>query len=204
MKKTSLIAVLFFVVPLMIAEEDEYLEKRLDMVESQIVSRGIESEVVLDAMHKVKRHLFVDSALEKYAYQDGPLPIGYDQTISQPYIVAIMTEKLDLNKNSKVLEIGTGSGYQAAILAEIVLEVYTIEILEPLADIAKNRLNELDYNNVFVKCGDGYLGWPEEEPFDAIIVTAAPKEIPERLIKQLKVGGKMVIPVGTFYQEVLL
>jgi protein-L-isoaspartate(D-aspartate) O-methyltransferase len=150
----------------------------------------------------VERHRFVPSHLIGQAYGDYPLPIGQGQTISQPYIVSLMTELLELKGNEKVLEIGTGSGYQAAVLAEIVKEVYTIEIVEPLARSAKERLQELGYKNIKVKAGDGYQGWPEAAPFEAILVTAAPDHIPEPLIRQLKEGGRMVLPVGTYpYQE---
>lgn len=180
-------------------------KQRERMVQNQIVDRGISSEKVVDAFKNVKRHLFVPDDLQRRAYEDRPLPIGYNQTISQPYIVALMTEVLDLKESDKVLEIGTGSGYQAAILAEIVDEVYTIEIVEPLGKKARERLNELEYNNVEVKIGNGYKGWPEHAPFDAIIVTAAPTEIPEPLKEQLADGGKMIIPVGErFAQELVL
>lgn len=175
--------------------------KRKRMVETQMVRRGISDEKVLNALLKVKRHEFVNPGSQSYAYDDTPLSIGYGQTISQPYIVAYMTEVARLNKDDKVLEIGTGSGYQAAILAEIVKQVYTIEILEPLAKTAQERLERLGYTNVFVKHGDGYKGWKEHAPFDAIIVTAAPTEVPEKLVDQLKVGGRMVIPIGSFFQE---
>jgi len=152
-------------------------------------------------MLKVERHLFVPENLGSSAYSDQPLPIGEGQTISQPYIVALMTELLDLNGEEKVLEIGTGSGYQAAILAELAKEVYTIEIVEELASTARERLLKLRYRNITVKAGDGYLGWPEVAPFDAIIVTAAPDHIPAPLLDQLKEGGRMVIPVGMYTQE---
>lgn len=170
---------------------------RIAMVERQIIARGITDSRVIAAMKKVPRHLFVPENLRHYAYSDGPVPIGYDQTISQPYIVALMTEELRVNPADKVLEVGTGSGYQAAILAEIGCQVYTIEILEPLARSAEQRLKELGYTNVKVKVGDGYLGWPEYAPFNRIIVTCAPKEIPQPLIDQLDDGGIMVIPVGS-------
>lgn len=183
-----------------VAAED-YEGLRENMVNSQIISRGIKDEKVINAMLKVKRHLFVPKEYEKYAYRDQPLPIGYSQTISQPYIVAFMTEAAGLKLSDKVLEVGTGSGYQAAVLAEIVDKVYTIEILGPLARSAKQRLKKLGYKNIYVLCGDGYKGWPEEAPFDVIIVTAAPSEIPEELVKQLKEGGRMIIPVGSFFQE---
>lgn len=169
---------------------------RVSMVERQIIERGITDSRVIAAMKKVPRHLFVPENLRHYAYSDGPVPIGYGQTISQPYVVALMTEELRVNPTDKVLEVGTGSGYQAAVLAEIGCQVYTIEILEPLARSAEQRLKELGYTNVKVKVGDGYLGWPEYAPFDRVIVTCAPKEIPQPLIDQLADGGIMVIPVG--------
>jgi protein-L-isoaspartate(D-aspartate) O-methyltransferase len=171
------------------------------MVETQIKARGVKDPRVLTALLNVERHRFVPNEYLSSAYSDQPLPIGEGQTISQPYIVALMTELLELKENEKVLEIGTGSGYQAAILAELAKEVYTIEIIEPLASTARKRLSELGYQNVIVKAGDGYLGWPEAAPFDAIIVTAAPDHIPKPLIDQLKEGGRMVVPVGTHTQE---
>jgi protein-L-isoaspartate(D-aspartate) O-methyltransferase len=174
---------------------------REKMVETQIKARGVKDPRVLSALLKVERHRFVPEEYLDSAYSDQPLPIGEGQTISQPYIVALMTELLELKGNEKVLEIGTGSGYQAAILAELAKEVYTIEIIESLASMAKNRLLELGYQNVQVKAGDGYLGWPEAAPFNAIIVTAAPDHIPKPLLDQLKEGGRMVVPVGTYTQE---
>jgi protein-L-isoaspartate(D-aspartate) O-methyltransferase len=183
---------------------DSYLKMRRRMVEEQIKARGISDQKVLDAMFKVKRHLFVGPALEGLAYEDRPLPIGYNQTISQPYIVAYMTAVAELERGDKVLEIGTGSGYQAAILAEIADYVYTIEIVKPLAEAARERLEGLGYKNIRVRHGDGYKGWLEYAPFDKIIVTAAPSEIPEELLKQLRVGGKMVVPVGSIFQELYL
>lgn len=174
------------------------------MVKEQIIARGISDRLVLEAMLKVQRHKFVPDEVKGLAYIDSPLPIGDNQTISQPYIVALMTELLGLKGDEKVLEIGTGSGYQAAILAEIVKEVYTIEILPSLANTALQRLQKLGYKNITVKCGDGYKGWKEHAPFDGIIVTCAPDHIPQPLIDQLKVGGRMVIPVGELYQELLL
>ena len=186
------------------AGEDVFIAKRQRMVQSQIRDRGISDEKVLEAMMKVERHLFVPDELRRVAYEDTPLPIGYGQTISQPYIVAYMTEAAQLDAEDRVLEIGTGSGYQAAVLAEIVKDVYTIEILEPLADSARHRLETMGYENIKVKCGDGYEGWPEHAPFDSIIVTAAPPELPEDLIGQLKMGGRMVVPVGSIQQELYL
>jgi protein-L-isoaspartate(D-aspartate) O-methyltransferase len=166
------------------------------MVKQQIMARGIEDPGVLEAMRKVPRHLFVPEKYRAFSYRDHPLPIGQGQTISQPYIVAFMTEALDLKPNEKVLEIGTGSGYQAAILAELVKEVYTIEIVEKLGKRAQRTLEMLGYKNIHVKIGDGYMGWPEKAPFDAVIVTCAPERIPEALVQQLNDGGRMIIPVG--------
>jgi protein-L-isoaspartate(D-aspartate) O-methyltransferase len=174
---------------------------REKMVETQIKARGVKDPRVLSALLKVERHLFVPEEHLNSAYSDQPLPIGEGQTISQPYIVALMTELLELKGEEKVLEIGTGSGYQAAILGELAKEVYTIEIIESLASLAKKRLSEFGYQNIKVKAGDGYLGWPEAAPFDAIIITAAPDHIPKPLIEQLKEGGRMVVPVGTYTQE---
>ena len=184
--------------------KDEYKRERREMVEQQIRARGIENESVLSAMMKVPRHKFVPDTLVKEAYIDSPLPIGLNQTISQPFIVAYMTDAADISKNDKVLEIGTGSGYQAAILGELAKEVHTIEIVPELAERSTQILQQLGYKNVFVKAGNGYLGIPERAPFDAIVVTAAPDEIPQTLIDQLAVDGKMVIPVGTENQEMLV
>jgi len=183
------------------AQDNDFKAKRERMVREQLELRGIEDKAVLSAMRKVKRHLFVPSDLEEFAYADGPLPIGYDQTISQPYIVAYMTEAAGLKPKDHVLEIGTGSGYQAAVLAEIVSKVYSIEIIEPLAESAKKRLESLGYDNIKVKLGDGYKGWEEFTPYEVIIVTAAPPAIPDLLLEQLTIGGRMVIPVGSVYQE---
>ena len=169
---------------------------RNEMVEEQLKARGIKSEAVLNAMRNVPRHLFVPENLLSSAYSDYPLPIGLEQTISQPYVVAFMTEQLELVSGMKILEIGAGSGYQAAILAYLGCEVYTIELLEELAVRAKKILTSLNFDNVKVKHGNGYHGWLEEAPFDAVIVTAAPDSIPKKLIEQLKEGGKMIIPVG--------
>ena len=167
------------------------------MVEEQLRPRGIHDQRVLAAMAKVPREEFVPSKLRGQAYTDNALPIGHDQTISQPFIVAIMTEQLRLQPDDRVLEIGTGSGYQAAVLAELVKEVYTIEIIEPLAKEASARLARLDYKNAHVKVGDGFQGWPEVAPFVAIIVTCAPDKVPQPLTQQLKDGGRMIIPVGS-------
>lgn len=169
------------------------------MVDDQLISRGISDAATLKAMRKVPRHYFVPLENRRYAYEDRPLLIGYGQTISQPYIVAYMTECLALDKNDTVLEIGTGSGYQAAVLAEIVSAVYTIEIVRPLGIEAQDRLKMLGYNNVHVFIGDGYYGLKAHAPYDAIIVTAAPEEIPTALLEQLKEGGKLIAPVGTEY-----
>ena len=177
--------------------QDEFERQRLEMVEKTIESRGVMDPQVLEAMRTVPRHLFIPSDLSDVAYGDHPLPIGYGQTISQPYIVAWMTELLELKPGEKVLEIGTGSGYQAAVLAELDgVEVYTIEIVPELAEIATNRLAELGYAQVKVKQGDGYYGWPEYAPFEAIIVTAAPDHLPAPLVEQLTEGGRLVIPIG--------
>ena len=170
------------------------------MVTEQLTQRDITDERVLAAMRKVARHKFVPLYVKMFAYNDSPLPIGYDQTISQPYIVALMTQLLELEGNEKVLEIGTGSGYQAAVLSLLCREVYTIELLQPLADSTRKRLKQLGYRNVAVRHGDGYLGWPKYAPFDAIIVTAAPEEIPPKLVEQLKEGGRLVLPVGKYFQ----
>lgn len=169
---------------------------RLKMVKDQISARGINNKRVLKVMRKVKRHLFVPVEMQRFAYTDRPLPIGYDQTISQPYIVAFMTEVVNPKKTDKVLEIGTGSGYQAAVLAGLCKEVYTIEIVEPLAEKSADLLKKLGYENVVIRAGDGFKGWEEKAPFDCIIVTAAPQEIPAPLLEQLAEGGRMVIPVG--------
>jgi len=181
--------------------EGDFKTMRERMVETQIKARGVKEPRVLTALLKVERHLFVPKDLHPNAYSDQPLPIGEGQTISQPYIVALMTELLELKGGDKVLEVGTGSGYQAAILAELAKEVYSIEIIEKLASSAETLLLDLGYKNIKVKTGDGYLGWPEAAPFDAIIVTCAPDHIPRLLIDQLKEGGRMVIPVGEFTQE---
>jgi len=183
----------------------EFAAQRQRMVERQLKARDIKDERVLAAMGKVPREAFVPPESRDASYEDGPLPIGYDQTISQPYIVAFMTEQLRLKRSDRVLEIGTGSGYQAAILAELVSEIYSVEIVKPLARAAEATLQRLGYKNVHVKIGDGYKGWPEAAPFDAIIVTCAPDKVPQPLTDQLKDGGRMVIPVGErFAQELYL
>jgi protein-L-isoaspartate(D-aspartate) O-methyltransferase len=176
--------------------DDEFQKQRLSMVREQILERGVKDRSVIEAMTAVPRHKFVPENYLGRAYDDSPVPIGYGQTISQPYIVAYMTEILNLNKDSRVLEVGTGSGYQAAILSPIVKQVYTIEIIPELAKSAAARLKDLGYHNVEAAIGDGYYGWNKYAPFDAIIVTAAAGHIPPRLVEQLKNNGRMVIPVG--------
>ncbi len=175
---------------------DEWIQQRLQMVRLIRNYYGFKNEKVLKAMEHVPRHWFVPEKISDAAYADRPWPIGYDQTISQPFIVAYMTGQLELDKNKKVLEIGTGSGYQAAVLTEFTPHVYTIEIIEPLARATAKRLKELGYSTINTKIGDGYKGWPEQQPFDAIIVTAAPGHIPAALLQQLAPGGRMIIPVG--------
>lgn len=170
---------------------------RKKMVQTQIRARGVRNEAVLEAMSRVPRHLFVPEAYARLAYDDSPLPIGKGQTISQPYIVAFMTEALELSPEDRVLEVGTGSGYQAAVLAELVREVYSIEIIPELGNNARERLEALGYKNIQVRVGDGYMGWPGKAPFDAIIVTAAADKIPPPLMEQLKEGGRLCIPVGS-------
>lgn len=183
--------------------EREFRSARERMVREQIESRGVRDPRVLAALRKVERHRFVPEALHHLAYSDQPLPIGHGQTISQPYIVAYMTEVLELKPSDRVLEIGTGSGYQAAILAELVGEVYSIEIVEPLAKESAERLQRLSYKNLKLRTGNGYRGWPEAAPFDAIMVTAAPPRIPAALLDQLAQGGRLVVPVGTMFQELI-
>jgi protein-L-isoaspartate(D-aspartate) O-methyltransferase len=178
-------------------QQNSFDQQREQMVKTQMESRGIRNIATLSAMRKVPRHLFVPSDQVSQAYADQPLPIGYGQTISQPYIVAYMTEVISPSPDFKVLEIGTGSGYQAAVLGEIVKEVYTIEIVEALGKATQKRLAELNYKNVEVKIADGYHGWKEHAPFDAIVVTAASEHIPPPLVGQLKEGGRMIIPVGS-------
>ena len=183
---------------------DRYSEKRWDMVENQVVSRGIQNSRVVEAMLNVKRHLFVPEAYIDSAYDDNPIPIEKGQTVSQPYIVGLMTDLLDPAPGKKILEIGTGSGYQTAILAETGCELYSIEIIEEIAVKAQKILSEIGYSNIKFMIGDGYKGWEEYAPYDGIIVTAAPIQMPNKLIEQLFVGGKMVIPVGDSNQELRL
>ncbi|MCL5023867.1 MAG: protein-L-isoaspartate(D-aspartate) O-methyltransferase [Nitrospirae bacterium] len=201
----SLLSVSFVLVSFIPSRpSDIYEKKRKFMVEHDLGGRGIRDEKVLEVMARVPRHLFVDGYLRDRAYEDYPLPIGEGQTISQPYVVALMTEALRLKPGDRVLEIGTGSGYQAAVLAETVREVYTIEIRKGLAEKAEKRFGELKYKNVKVKYGDGYFGWEEYAPFDAIIITASANHIPPPLIKQLREGGRLIIPLGsTVYSQIL-
>jgi protein-L-isoaspartate(D-aspartate) O-methyltransferase len=207
MKKVLSILILFLAFwPPHLMAEDPYAKKRQTMIELDIKGRGIKDKKVLEAMGKIKRELFVDLSLRDRAYEDHPHPIGEGQTISQPYVVALMTEALKLKPSDRVLEIGTGSGYQAAVLAEIVKEVYTIEIRKSLAETATQRLRDLGYKNLKVKFGDGYFGWEEYAPFDAIIITASANHIPPPLIKQLKEGGRLILPLGNtiFYQTLTM
>lgn len=189
-------------------QEAKFAGARRSMVREQLRSerRNITDERVLQAMEKIPRHEFVPENVRREAYRDSPLPIGHGQTISQPFIVAFMTEKLEPEASEKILEIGTGSGYQAAVLSRLAKEVYSIEIVEPLAQTAKKTLERLHYDNVHVRAGDGYQGWPEHAPFDAIIVTCAPDHVPQPLVDQLAEGGRMMIPVGTEFgvQELYL
>jgi protein-L-isoaspartate(D-aspartate) O-methyltransferase len=182
---------------------DAWSEARANMVREQIAGRGIRDPRVLAALARVPRHELVPEALREFAYADQPLPIGYEQTISQPFVVAYMTEQLQLRGDERVLEIGTGSGYQAAVLSLLAREVYSIEIVKELGERARADLARLGYANVHVRVGDGYRGWPEQAPFDAIIVTAAPGRVPQPLIDQLAVGGRLVLPVGGFDQQLL-
>jgi protein-L-isoaspartate(D-aspartate) O-methyltransferase len=184
--------------------QEGFTRMRERMVADQMAARDIKDPRVLAAMRKIPRHLFVPADQQRLAYEDHPLPIGKDQTISQPYIVAYMSQALDLKPTDKVLEIGTGSGYQAAVLAELAREVYTIEIVKELADRATTTLADAGYKNVHVRHGDGYAGWPEQAPFDAIMVTAAPDHVPQPLVDQLAPGGRMIIPVGDYFQELRL
>ncbi len=187
----------FWLAALLLLAADPFEQQRLEMVREQIEARGVKRPEVLKAMRAAPRHLFLPSDMVPYAYSDRPLPIGEGQTISQPYIVAYMTELLELDRNHKVLEIGTGSGYQAAVLALLVKQVYSIEIVRSLGEQATRRLPQLGYKNVEVRIGNGYQGWPEQAPFDRIIVTAAPPQLPKALLEQLKPGGRLVAPVGS-------
>lgn len=204
MRAATLIITLGWLLPQMLMQD--YKKLREEMVKIQIENRGVKDSATLAALRKVPRHSFVPPAQVNNAYEDRPLPIGYGQTISQPYIVAYMTEIIKPKSGQKVLEIGTGSGYQAAVLAEIVSKVYTIEIVEELGEQARIRLKNLNYKNVEVKTADGYHGWKEHAPFDAIVVTAAAEYIPTPLKEQLKDGGRMIIPVGSPYmtQQLML
>jgi protein-L-isoaspartate(D-aspartate) O-methyltransferase len=184
--------------------QDDFITQRESMVDVQIRARGVNDEKVLAAMHKVPRHLFVPGELRSFAHGDEPLPIGEGQTISQPYIVAYMTEALELSGGEKVLEVGTGSGYQTAVLAEIVRQVFTVELLSGLSERAGALLQVLGYSNICFKVGDGTLGWEENAPFDAIMVTAAAEAVPKRLQEQLGPNGRMIIPVGAGFQELFL
>lgn len=201
---TSLLAASIWIPLAAQGQDKDFAAERHEMVENQIRRRGIENPEVLAAMNVVPRHLFVPEAVRDQAYEDHPLPIGEGQTITQPYVVAVMTSLLDLGRDDTVLEIGTGSGYQAAVLSRLAKAVYTIEIREPLGRHAAETLKRLGYDNVHVRIGDGYQGWPEAAPFDGIVVTAAPDRIPQPLLDQLKVGGHMVIPVGKFFQDLLV
>lgn len=194
----------FLTLPTLAQEISDWKQRAENMVRTQLVRRGIKDPMVLQTMRNTPRHLFVPQVYAHRAYDDGPLPIGHDQTISQPYIVALMTELLELKGDERVLEIGTGSGYQAAVLSQLVDTCYTIEIVQPLAAQAKILLKKQGYHNVVVKWGDGYKGWPQHAPFQRIIVTAAPEKIPQALVDQLAVGGRMVLPVGNYYQELVL
>jgi protein-L-isoaspartate(D-aspartate) O-methyltransferase len=185
-------------------QKNKYEQRRMKMVNEQIIARNIHDKKVIEAMKKVPRHEFVPADYVNSAYKDSPLPIGHGQTISQPYIVAYMTEQLDLSEKDTVLEIGTGSGYQAAVLAEIVSHVYTIEIVPELASMANEVLKNLGYENVSVKMGDGYKGWQEYAPYDAIMLTAAPLRIPQPLLNQLEDNGRLIAPIGDEFQELVL
>ena len=204
MYQIKFVIILFFFCLSCAAEKTDayWWQKKADMmVKNQIEKRGIQDKGVLRAMRETPRHLFVPENLREMAYEDGPLPIGEGQTISQPYIVALMTELLELNGDERILEIGTGSGYQAAVLSTLVKKVYSIEIVKSLSEEAGKKLKEMQYHNVTVKWGDGYQGWAEHAPYDAIIVTAAPSRVPQALIDQMKIGGRLILPVGTYFQK---
>jgi protein-L-isoaspartate(D-aspartate) O-methyltransferase len=195
MRVATFLIITLWILPVQLQQDFE--QRRKEMVKDQIEERGVKDPATLAALRKVPRHLFVPKNIIDDAYDDRPLPIGYGQTISQPYIVGYMTEIVKPQPDHRVLEIGTGSGYQAAILSEIVKEVYTIELIDSLGSQAKNRLGKLNYKKVTTKTGDGYYGWKDKAPFDAIVVTAAAEHIPPPLIEQLKEGGRMIIPVGS-------
>lgn len=182
-------------------QQSSFLQQRKEMVENQVRARNITQADIVSAMETVPRHLFMPETVRSEAYADKPISIGWGQTISQPYLVALMTELLELDKKDRVLEIGTGSGYHAAVLSQVAHSVYSIEIIDELATYAQESLKDLGYDNVYVRAGDGYKGWPEEAPFDAIILTAAPPKIPEPLLDQLKVGGRLVVPLGVYFQD---
>jgi len=201
MKHINSFLLLIFLIQNLVGQVENWERKASIMVDSQIMARGVSDNHVLNIMRQTPRHEFIPVEQQLNAYMDYPLPIGYEQTISQPYIVGLMTSLLQLKGHEKVLEIGTGSGYQAAVLAPLSNEVFTIEIVKELAERSAKKLKDLGYNNIHVKWGDGYQGWPDEAPFDAVIVTAAPPEVPPKLFEQLKVGGRLVIPVGSIWQE---
>ncbi len=187
-----------------ISQLDAWERRRRAMVEEQIISRGVKDPLVLRAMRTVPRHKFVPPSLENAAYDDSPLPVGFGQTISQPYIVAVMTELLNIDKDSRVLEIGTGTGYQTAVLAEICRHVFSVEVIPELAERAERTLRAMGYKNISIKTGDGFYGWPEEAPFDGIILTAAPEEVPYDLLQQITDRGRMVLPVGPQWSQMLV
>jgi protein-L-isoaspartate(D-aspartate) O-methyltransferase len=204
LRQLTRVSVLLLTTMAPICTSDLFTTERECMVREQIESRGIRNADVLRAIRATPRHLFVPRAFQADAYDDHPLPIGYGATISQPYIVALMTELLDPIKQQRVLEIGTGSGYQAAVLAQLVSQVYTVEIVPELAESARKTLSALGYSNVFVRQGDGYEGWLAHAPFDRILVTAAPSEVPKALIEQLAIGGRLVAPIGSSWVQELI
>lgn len=203
LRKIIALVIFLFCITSLCFGADKFADLRRQMVQTQIKSRGITNQRVLGAMEQVKRHEFVPPHLIAYAYKDSPLPIGKDQTISQPYIVALMTELIDPKIDERILEIGTGSGYQAAVLALLCKEIYTIEIIPELARSAQGVLERLKYKNVFVKAGDGFLGWPEKAPFDSIIITCSAPKVPAPLVEQLKEGGKLIMPLAERYPQKL-